>query len=381
MIGPRPSKPGASVRKGQGRKQLTIQPEQMGPLSKQRCASLRYEVLTDIEEIRRIASPWDDLLAQSRCNRAYGCSTWYLAAQELVPNLQPLVFVGYRDHVLAGVFPLWLEPGRRLARFGDSYSDHLDVIAADDDSELIEGLVDCALQGTGSYDRLVLGPVRHDSNFVSGAKALGLGREIDEFFLADNALSYAVLDLSCGYDEYMRTLSRDFRHNLHRAWKKAERDALIVRELTPAELEPDHFADAFLSLHLSRFGDRSDFKSSTPWIRKLFPLLFTEKRLRVFAILQNDSIVAIDLETVTRSGMYGCQGGFLPEIQKYAPGKLLIHRVIQQAFLEGMAEYDFGWWGQNYKADWKPARREVGEIRLATRPKTCRTHDAEYFGT
>jgi hypothetical protein len=329
--------------------------------------SVDYKILTDIRQVHSIASEWDELLSRSRCNRAYSCSKWYLATVELLPKLQPLVFIAQRNRVLAGVLPLWLEANRRLARFGDNYIEHLDIIAADEDCEVITGLLDLALRDTGGYDWLVLGPVKHDSNLMQGARALRLGQTVDEFFLPGKSLTYAVLDLTRGYDEYMKTLSPEFRHNLHRACKKAQRDGLIVRELTPAELRPDLLPETFLSLHLSRFGDRSDVKSSVSWIQKLFPSLFAERRMRVFAILENERIAGIDLETVTRAGMYGFLGGFLPEIRKYAPGKLLIHSVILQAYLEGMDEYDFGWWGQDYKADWRPTTREVGELRLATR--------------
>jgi hypothetical protein len=349
-----------------------IQPKTNPGLRQNGChsASPDYKLLTEIHQIEAISSEWDVLLARSRCNRAYSSSKWYLATVELMPKLQPLVFIAYRDRVLSGILPFWLEANRRLARFGDNYLEHLDIIAHDNDSEVISGLLHLALEGTGSYDYLVPGTVLPDSNFVKGAIALGLGHTVDEFFVPGKSLTYAVLDLTRKYDDYMKTLSPGFQHNLHRAYKRATRDGLTIRELTPAELRPELLPDTFLSLHLSRFGDRSDVRSSEPWIRRLFPSLFAEGRIRVFAILKEGRIAAIDLETVTRSGMYGFLGGFLPEIRRYGPGKLLIHKVIQQAYLEGMREYDFGWWGQDYKADWNPAMREVGEIRLATGPLT-----------
>ena len=192
-----------------------------------------------LSQVAAIASSWDALLARSRCNKAYSCSKWYLATAELLPKLQPLVFIAQRDHVLSGVLPLWLEASRRLARFGDNYIEHLDIIASDEDSEVITGLLDLALQETGSYDWMVLGSVKHDSNFVKGAKTLGLGAVVDEFFVAGKSLTYAVLDLTRGYDQYMKTLSRNFRRNLHHRWNKAKKDGLIVRELTPADLEPE----------------------------------------------------------------------------------------------------------------------------------------------
>src|SRR5215470_1700199 len=141
--------------------------------------SVQYELLTEIEQATALSSDWDSLLARSRCNRAYSCSQWYLATHELLPQLQPLVFVARRKNILSGILPLWLESNRRLARFGDKFGDHLDIIAADEDMEVITGLLASALQGTGSYDRLALGQVKRDSNYIRAAKALGLGEVVD----------------------------------------------------------------------------------------------------------------------------------------------------------------------------------------------------------
>lgn len=328
--------------------------------------AVRYEILTEIEEIRLIASEWDYLLAASRCNLAFSCSKWYLARVELLPVLQPLVFTAYRDQVLAGVLPLWVDSSQREAHCGDDYRDYLDIIAADEDLDVITGLVRLALQGAGNYDRLDLGPVKRDSNFVQGAKALGLGETVDGFFVPGRSLIFAVVDLTGGYEEYMKSLGRKFRLNLHRICNKAERDGLVVRELRPPDLSPELLPEIFLSLHLSRFGAVSDFKSAESWVRKLFPALFAEGRMRVFALLEKGRIVGIDLAAVAKSGMYSYPGGFLPEMGKYDPGKLLIHAAIRQACLEGMDEYDLGWWIQDYKAHWRPAKQEVGDLRLAT---------------
>src|SRR5262245_50188515 len=126
---------------------------------------VQYEVLTEIDQVKTISSEWDNLLAKSRCNRAFSCSKWYLATHELVPYLEPLVFIARRENAVSGILPLWLESNRRLARFGDNFVDHLDIIAVDEDMEVIRGLLATALQGTGRYDRLMLGQVKRDSNY------------------------------------------------------------------------------------------------------------------------------------------------------------------------------------------------------------------------
>jgi hypothetical protein len=347
-------------------------------LIENRLSSIDYKILTEIRQVAAISAEWDNLLAKSRCNRAFSCSKWYLATPELSPKLQPLVFIAQRNGALSGILPLWLDLDRKLMRFGDNYSDHPDIIAAHDDLEVITGLLARALQDTGSYDQVVPGQVKRDSNYVRGARALGLGDVIDSYFAPEKRLTYAVVDIACGYDEYMRRLGRKFRLNLHRMCNKAEREGLIVCELKAGQLSPELLPDVFLPLHLNRFGEKTDFKSAESWMRKLFPAVFAEGRMRVFVVLQKGRVVAIDLETVTSSGMYSFNGGFLQEVNKYEPGKLLIHKVIQQACLEELNEFDLGWLGQEYKLQWKPTMREVGEIRFTICPEAdARLHSIE----
>ena len=330
---------------------------------------INFSILTETAQVASITSEWDDLLAKSRCNLAFNCSKWYLATTELAPGLQPLVFTARRNGALSGLLPLWLDENEKLATIGDdTFIDHSDIIAEDGDYEVITGLLDFALKGT-NYDRLFLGDVKRDSNYIRAAEALGLGETLDGFLQPDKVMHHAVVDLTSGYDHYMKTLDRGFRRDLYRRCNKAKSDGLIVCELTPAELEPEILPETFLSLHLSRFGDHTRIKSAKSWLCALFPSLFAERRMRVFAIQDKDRIVAIDLETVTKSGMYGFNGGFLPRFRNYAPGKLLIHKVIQQSCMEGMVECDFGWWRQDYKADWKPATREVVSLQFATYAK------------
>lgn len=330
--------------------------------------AVRYKILTEIEDVRSIASEWDHLLAISRCNLAFNCSKWYLARlalQPMEPADPPLVFTAYRDQVLSGVLPLWLYSAERMAHFGGDYRDYTDIIAADNDHEVITGLLKLALRGNGNYDRLVLGTVKRNSNIVKGAKDLGLEEAISEFFSPDKALVYAVIDLKSGYDEYRKTLRRKFRKNLNYMRNHANRDGLVVRELKPANLDPELLPDTFLSLHLSRIGDRSDFKSADAWLRKLLPALFIEQRIRVFALLDKDRILGMFLVMVGWSELFMYSGGFLPEVQRYDPGTLLIHHAIQQACLEGLAEVDLGWWIFDYKGHWRPAKREVGDLKFA----------------
>jgi len=330
--------------------------------------ALDYSVLTDLGAIAALSAEWDELLARSRCNRAFSCSKWYLATPYLLPHLEPLVLVARRCGRIAAILPLWLDIHKKQAGFPDDYSDHLDIIAADEDTDVSVGLLNFAIRQKQHCDKLSLKHIKPDSNCARAARRLGLFRE--EAFAPGKSLPYAVIDLTGGYDNYLGTLSRPFRRQLKRLCGKAQKENIRVLELKPESFSPQSLPAIFLRLHESRFGAGTSLtlvcKSPEKWIYNLFPELFMEQRMRVFVIEIEDLIAGIDLEMVTRSGMYSWNGGFLPEIQQYHPGKLLIHKAIEQCCLEGSTEYDLGWFGQEYKSQWRPGIRQIGELQLHT---------------
>jgi predicted N-acyltransferase len=279
--------------------------------------------------------------------------------------------VARRHRTLAGIFPLWLNISRKEAGFPDDYSDHPDIIVADDDMEAITGLLSTALQDASDYSQLLLKHIKPDSNCVRAAQKLGLCPDVNQVFAPESSMPYAVLDLKCGYEEYLRKLGRKFRLNLNRMRSKAQQNDVVVRELSPKDLSPESLPELFLALHESRFGQNTSLKtvckSPAPWIHHLFPYLFAERRMRVFAVLQKGRIAGLDLTMVTGSGLYGFNGGFVPEIACYDPGKLLIDKTIQQCCMEGLSEYDIGWFGQKYKAHWKPVIRYISGLVFETR--------------
>jgi hypothetical protein len=348
--------------------------------------SIEYDICTKLSDVEQMSGDWDALLERSQCNRAFSCSKWYLAMPELVPEAQPMVLVARRNGALAGIMPLVLDGENREAGFAKDYTDIPDIIAQEGDIEVMAGLLDMAITGTGAYDKLVLRYVQDDSNCVKAACALGLGKNSDDIFAPGSSLDCAVLDLSRGYQEYWKTLSRNLRRGLSRIHNKAKTDGLVVLELEPSNMTPQEIPELLLSLHDSRFGAESyfhvDFKSGLEgvrkWTGKLFPALFIEKRLRVFALMQHGKTVGIDIVMAANRGFYGWPGGFLPEVAHYHPGKLLTHYIIQQACKEQLAEYDLGCWyreDQEYKGHWKPAIKRIGHLQFPAGADAIRTSD------
>jgi len=326
-----------------------------------------YEVLKELSEIEAISPAWDALLERTPCNRAYSCSKWFLAACRVAPTLSPHVIVARRGEMLAGVFPLVVKRPEKEAAFPIVLSDYNDIIACADDDSTIAGLLDRAISGADGYERVMLRALRTDSNCRRAAQtlapALGLGESLE------NKRVCPYIRLSSSYDEYLATRGRRFREGLRRAQSLARKNQIIVRELVPASFPTGKIADAFLRLHLSRFGDRSTLASPEvrPFLNAVIPDLVVEGSMRVFALFAGDDMLGINLCARGVNSLCNWNGGFLPEAALWSPGKLLIAAEIEQAYATGLEEYDFGRGAEDYKAQWATEARETGQLELACR--------------
>ena len=263
--------------------------------------------------------------------------------------------------------PLLFDSVLRTAGFPDNVSCYQDIIAAHGDDQVIKGLMSLAISRTDQYDTLRLKGIRRDSNCLRAASLSRPDCPIEALFVPGRSHACALIDLTLGYEGYRKTWSRNFRHNMNRVSNKARRDGFLVRELTPSDIPPRHLPDEFLLLHLSRFREDSVFIDLESFFEKLYPILFAERRMRVFALFRHDQIVGMHLSMVGYKRLFGWNGGFLPDVHSWAPGRLLFDEEVRQACAEGLEEFDF-WveYETAYKADWKTGVHQIGWLEFNT---------------
>ena len=328
---------------------------------------IAYEVLTEFSQVVSISSDWDSLLERSRCNRAFSCSTWYMATRELYPSLKPVVLVARYNRAVAGIMPLVVDAAGESAGFHGSWSGDPDIIAEDDDIDVIVGLLRLATSDQGYFDKLLLKRIRRDSNCFRALKLLRLSGNIEGALSQEKSEVCSYADLSRGYDEYMRTRSKNFRHNLSRVRNKAHRHGVVVRELAPTDFDAERIPGAFMRVHSGRFGEGTVLGRSTSFLNELFPYLFTEGRIRAFALLHGEQILGMHLSAVGKNSLAGWNAGFLPEAAALSPGRLLLDEAIRQACIQGFEEYDFREGEEKYKEEWRTDVREIVQLEFTTR--------------
>jgi len=325
-------------------------------------ASITYEVLREASAVTTVSAEWDSLLAQSPCNRVFSSSKWFLAWCHTVSTFSPYVIVARRGGAVAGVLPLVVTPDQQ-AEFPGKLSDYNDIIAGQDDLPILTGLLAHAIAAQ-DYERLVLKCIRADSNCLRALRSLYPAGEIEPFRYTRTEVCPHI-QLPASYDEYLATRSGVFREGLMRVRRKAEKNNVVVREVTPETFSPDRLPQAYLSLHLSRFGDRSWAKPALyPFVEEAFPALFAERRMRVFALFEEEKMIAMHLCMVGPDSLCYWSSGFLPEAADWSPGRLLFDFQLRQCCATGVREYDLLRGEEAYKAKWATGVRDIGQFEF-----------------
>jgi CelD/BcsL family acetyltransferase involved in cellulose biosynthesis len=339
---------------------------------------LTYQVLGELPAVEAVSAEWDSLLDQSPCNRAFSCSKWFLASCRLDRTLRPHVIAAWRGAALAGVLPLVVSNGGEVATFAGEMSDYNDIIARRDDDPVLDGLLRHAAAGGAGYGRVVLSRLRHDSNCARAAGRVAPVGALEPAFQVRGRCSY--VRLASSYEEYLRTRSRNFRKSLRRAQRDADDNRLVVRELEPGHFPPGQIPTAFLSLNLDRWGAESYYR--TPFVEafvlKLLPELFAAGRLRAFALLKDERLLALDLCMVGADSLCSWNGGFLAEAARWSPGKLLIAAGIEHAHRMKLAEYDLLRGDEAYKTSWANSTRDLGWL-VITDESRSRANEIGYL--
>ena len=324
--------------------------------------NITYRVLDSVPEIEAISGEWDLLLDQSPCNRAFSCSKWFLVSCSLNQSISPRVVVARRGDVIAGVFPLVLVDDTGIATFASELSDYNDIVALENDRAVLAGLLEYAISSADGCKRVILSRVRRDSNCLRAARALRPADDFDQLFKG----SCQYIRLSSSYEEYLRTRSRNFRKSLSRARRIAEDYNLTIRQLEPESFPPSRLPEAFLSLNLDRWGAESYYRLPFPqsFVLKILPDLFSEGRMRVFALMKDERLLGLDLCMIGKNSLCTWNGGFLSETEQWSPGNLLIAAGIKQAYAMNLEEYDLLRGDESYKKRWANSIRPIGRLEF-----------------
>jgi len=316
-----------------------------------------YREYTELPLVAALSEQWDRLLQSTTCNQAFSSAAWFLSACNADSSFSPCVIAAWCGSQLVGILPLVQISGAARAEFA-SPSDYNDIIARPEDNLTIEGMLDYAL---GLGKTLSLKHLRLDSNCY---RAVAHARPdlAEKRFQIDRKCFY--INLHASYDDYLDSRSKKLRADLRRCERRAHEDGLAVVALSPEDFSPELLPEVFLSLNFARFREESGFRrpARQAFVRAAFPEVFRQGRLKPFALTAGGKVIALDICLVGPRGLGAWNGGFLPEAEEYAPGKLLVAEELRHCFALGVEEYDWLQGQDSYKTRWATGSRVTGRF-------------------
>lgn len=329
---------------------------------------LEYQALFSLPEIEGLSRSWERLLSLSRCNRAFGSLEWYVASCRANPSLKPYLITTGRNQELCGILPLALKPDGR-AVFPHLENDYNDLLLAGEDPVLGARLLEYALSSS-ACSQIVLSKLRPDSNCLRAAALLENDTDI-ECHARDTKRTYRYARLPASFDDYLASRSKALRKGIRRVLRDLDADGLVIQELQPDQLEPAQLPDLFISTVLARQQQKSFLchPDTQAFVRDVLPELFRKRSIRLFVLIKDGKVIALDVAMVSADGLITWNGGFLPEAEPWSPGTALFAFSIREAIAGGLSEYDFGEGDEAYKLSWTNSSYVVSKLELSPRPE------------
>jgi len=326
--------------------------------------NLEYRIYSNLSEIAGISRQWDELLARSSCNKAFGSPEWYLASCRIQDFLRPYLMTAVRGAELICILPLALDLRTGMGVFPHLENDTNDALVRGDDPAPLADLLEYALSDGSVCRQIRLSKLKPDSQCVRAAALLNGNSNIECCF-RDIKL-YRSIKLPSTFDEYLASRGKLFRRNVRRALRGNHGNGLAIREVYSHDVQPRELAEVFLHLILDRHRKRCAFhhEHAQSFAREVLPSIFSQGSLRAFAMLNKEKIVAIDLYLSDGHGLVAWNGGFLAEMERTSPGTTLIAFAIQQAITSGLDELDFGEGEEAYKQSWTNSSYMIREVEI-----------------
>lgn len=319
-----------------------------------------------------VESEWRALAEQG--GNAFLSPEWFRAwLRAYGDGVEPFVpLVHGEGGSLRGLLPLALDRAGhpRVCRIaGANLGDRFHPVCAPGDEAEVAAEVGRSLASSPApWSVIALTHVQTEPAWVE-ALAEGTGARVRMRQRIAGPLPYLELGAYGGWEEYLQSRSSNFRQQVRRFTRRAaEAGAMRLRRTEqPEELPAD--METFFRLHDLRFGPRGGSTLSSERAQA-FQRDFAASALRRGWL----RLWFLELDGVPAAAWYGWRlgdrysyynSGLDPSHSELRPGLVLLAAVIQSAFEEGAAEFDFLLGDERYKYRFAEGERTVSDVAIA----------------
>jgi CelD/BcsL family acetyltransferase involved in cellulose biosynthesis len=305
-------------------------------------------------ELDALAPEWDDLVDRARASpfaRPGWISAWWRAYGR--GELELLTV--RRDGRLAGVLPVERRSNRVEA---PANLESPDFASAAESADVAGELARAAL-GLGAAT-VVLSPLAADGGDLPALRAAASELRHRALERVRERSPYIALDGT--FADYAHGRGKLFR-DINRRRRRLAEEGPVEVQLSDGATGLDELLEEGYRLEGSgwKAAEGTDIRSR-PEARSLYDEMTrwaAARRILRLAFLRVDGrAVAFQLGLEEGGAYYFCKGGYDPEYHRFAPGKLLLHDLVERAFGLGLETFEFLGADEPWKLEWTEERRE-----------------------
>jgi hypothetical protein len=328
--------------------------------------------IATIDEFRNSRDAWDKLALSMRYPVVFCTWEWIYTWWENFSEKKTLVIIFIYDETeLKGILPLfaykalfkggWLT-GRILSYCGatDVYPDHLDIICAGHDIEECMTAINRFLSMEYcAWDAIHVPLITEDSALAAWMRT---GKSF--FRVSLNQTSAApYIPMAGDFERFIGGLDRKMRYNVRSRRKKLheqhrfgyvkcapyeEKEGLsILFNLHEMRANKKSIVSTFKGGHIRAFHDcLIDRICGNGWVS--------------ISLLRNETeTIAASYNFVFGNRVFSYQKGSHPDWGQFGPGNIMLYGCINDAFSQGLEEYNLLHGNEAYKYDWTPHARPL----------------------
>jgi CelD/BcsL family acetyltransferase involved in cellulose biosynthesis len=338
--------------------------------------SLSIEEINDVEKFRDLRESWNALLRKSGDDNIFLTWEWLFNWWQSYGSDKKLRIIVIRNaENIIGIVPLMQQKYKQwfisidvIENLCSENCDYSGVILAEKKPELITLLTDYLAKIV--KDEKLIVRIYH---IPGNSQFLTLIREqypllSNNFYIQEIPSSYCpYITLPSTWDEYVHTLSRNNRRNMHRTTQSLEKDHVVELIKYSGGKDLQDKLNILFEFHQKRWGVESKFTG-------------TEARQFYFsvskALAQNNWL---DFSSLCLDGKPVCMiWGFIynnifwamtiafdPDYYEYSVGYVHIMKLIENTIHNGLKKFDFLKGDEGFKYHWTSAKTDNVRITLA----------------
>jgi CelD/BcsL family acetyltransferase involved in cellulose biosynthesis len=333
---------------------------------------MRVEILSSPQELAAAKPLWEELLQRNGNRNVFLTFEWVFTLARHFAAAGPLAVVLVRagDSPVA-ILPLAITAMgglRRLGFIGPSLADYEDFLLVPEHARAALRAAFGALQEAADWDYFQFTRMAEDGAAFAdlsdyAAECWSGTRRRERFSVAPH------LVLPASWDAFWGSCDAKFRADSRRRGRKLAAEVGEIAYAEPqSEAEAETFLEALIAQHRIRRNARDYSQFEMPEIRAFYQDLvrtaFGAGLLSFSALRLGGRVVASHLALRYRDKRFCLVTAFDEVLRPYAPGRLLLLRMVEEACRAGVREFDMCLGDEPYKFDLKPTTRALSSWTL-----------------